>query len=256
MSDPGDSEKGVEGGGTLPADTLPHLDPDLQAAFKEGNPAVVAAIKAGATTSQQVVDRMIQLGFVTGLPPEVQRLVTAEMARRDDPEGAAAARDRRIAVAEEAVFAGIVRQMDRQAEAANAASSGGGAAAGSGERTPTFDPMKFAEGMALINSGIPYTAFTAEQRAAVVHAVANGTREEWGQMSQESRLNADKAVEVESLDTVKAGGQVYMEARRNMLGDTHLGATPEEREKNVAAVESPSRPMHGPVPKRKPSRRD
>ena len=55
------------------------LEPDLAAAYRGGNAAVIQAVAGGATTTQQVVNDMIRMGVTTGLPPGVQELVSARL---------------------------------------------------------------------------------------------------------------------------------------------------------------------------------
>lgn len=52
-----------------------HLEPEVEAAFRSGNSAVIQAVMGGANTTQMVVNDMIRQGVTTGLPYGVQQLV-------------------------------------------------------------------------------------------------------------------------------------------------------------------------------------
>lgn len=65
------------------------LDPDLQAAILQGNSAIIQAVAAGATTNDQIAQRLISMGMTTGLPPGVQAMVNEQQdkiaqARKDE----------------------------------------------------------------------------------------------------------------------------------------------------------------------------
>lgn len=69
------------------------LDPDLAAAYRSGNAAVIQAVQSGMTTNALIVNELIRTGAsMSGMPPAVQALVNERRQQMDEEEAAKQAR--------------------------------------------------------------------------------------------------------------------------------------------------------------------
>ncbi len=206
------------------------LDPDLKSAVEQGNAAVIAAIKGGARTTAEVVDRMIQLGFLTGLPPEVQKMVDTRM---DEMEKQREADNKALlgtaaAVGSAALLAGW---GDRNQDA-------GTSDAKSAENKSALDPAILAMGMDLIHQMADYGTMTAQQKDAYLQTVATISRSKWDGLSTPEKAktvdNVAEALHQEIAKTPENREQLLHTMQANEL----YGKDAAERQRTVEHIEA------------------
>jgi len=193
-----------------PMEVAQNLDPDLQMAVAEGNPAVLSAIQGGARTSQQVVDVMIQRGFTSGLPPAVQQLVNeqiqAQALKREQENDAL--KKTGTGILEAAIAATILSNNAKAAEAGNNGSSGG---------------VKWAD-------------MSVAEKAQFAAMMDNMTLSQWQGKSQDERMQIDKNIEAEAREALQQNEDKRREYVEKLKTNEFLGNTDQERAKNAELI--------------------
>lgn len=57
----------------------PTLDPSIAESIYTGNTAIIAAIKLGANTDDDIAERLINMGLTTGFPPGIQQIIDQQL---------------------------------------------------------------------------------------------------------------------------------------------------------------------------------
>lgn len=57
----------------------PTLDPSIAESIYAGNTAIIAAIKLGANTDDDIAERLINMGLTTGFPPGIQQIIDQQL---------------------------------------------------------------------------------------------------------------------------------------------------------------------------------
>lgn len=208
------------------------LDAALQAAIAQGNQAVIAAVQAGATTTQQVVETMIRLGLTTGLPPGVQQLVDE---RKEQMEKQREADNKALL----GTAAGVVGAAALWGSSWNDKGSGNAENTGqASKQTNGLDPATFAMGMDLIRNMTDYGAMNAQQKEAYLKTVGAQTFETWGQTppAQQAKMveNVATALHTELSKTPENREQLLSAMRE----DTVYGQDAAERKRTVEQIEA------------------
>jgi len=191
------------------------LDPDLAAAYRSGNSAIIQAVNNGMTTSEMIVKELIRTGVsMVGLPPGVQILVNERQKEMDAQREAENARLKALGAG---VFA--------------AAMSGSNIAEGSmyyGEGKGNQASNSNAYYMTNPPSSDDFRSWDEKRRMEYLEAVSSMSTQQWGEeLKKEDRHQHLENAKAENERKMDEAGKALVAALDQMKND---GLTPQEIE--------------------------
>lgn len=189
----------------------PTLDPSIAESIYAGNTAIIAAIKLGANTDDDIAERLINMGLTTGFPPGIQQIIDQQL-----------------------------NEMNAQREAENSrllAAGGAVLAAGFepvGDRWSVDVPGEGGEKPSWFGKDI--FEMDSAQKLDYLNALEDMGLAEYAALSNAERIKNNKNVTHDAQQKLDKAEQDKAAFEEKMKTDPNLGSTPEERAANRAKI--------------------